>query len=380
MTRVLAPCYWLSMKETKPIYTLNARGNIFLEVTRDHFKLGPDRMLREIQGLRQMVEDALALKGLKYENFKSALVPDSTRREVALVFDTKAIKSNSYGYRVAERLIPLFDKNSKHSVLVADYFDRGADQQVMYEAMVEAVKLARDVDWGHSSQFYIVYINNLTPTMIQRFDDGLRDWPAYVGYADTSCASAFKFLISMMAVNVFVKVGALILQGHEDDVPNDEDSNMCGYPFAINGYTCRSIQSTLEGTMLSYKIERPVLPGFEVDTEMALNAISTTPLPLTDFVVEVKEARLGYLRLKKKGSLERAGLEELLADELAALIKGKVSSSYIYNMVYDPSHDVTKFNVIVEVPSTQTDRSPTRLLAALKYLPAHRTLELITLY
>lgn len=368
------------MSETKPIYTLNARGNIFLEVTRDHFKLSPERMLREIQGLRQMVIDALALKGLKYENFKSALVPDQTRREIALVFDTKAIKSNSYGYRVAERLIPLFDNKSKHSVLVTDYSDRGAGQQVMYQAMVEAVKLARDVDWEHSSQFYIVYINNLTPAMVQRFDEGLRSWPAYIGHADTSCASPFKFLISMMAVNVFVKVGTVILQGHEDDVPNTEDCNMCGYPFEVNGYTCRSVQSILEGTMLSYKIERPVLPGFEVDTEMALNAVSATPLPLDDFEIEVKEARLGYLRSEKGGSLERAGLEQLSADELAALIKRKVSASYIYNMVYNPTYDVTKFNVIVEVPSAQTGRSPTRLLAALKYLPERKTLELITLY
>lgn len=201
-----------------------------------------------------------------------------------------------------------------------------------------------------------------------------------MGYADTSCASLFKFLISMMAVNVFVKVGTVILQGHEDDVPNDEDCNMCGYPFEVNGYKCRSIQSILEGTMLSFKIERPVLPGFEVDTEMALNAVSATPLPLDDFDIEVKEARLGYLRSEKSGSLERAGLEQLSAEELAALIKRKVSSSYIYNMVYDPTYNVTKFNVIVEMPSVRTGQSPTRLLAALKYLPERRTLELITLY
>lgn len=377
---VLAPCYWLPMNETKPIYTLNARGNIFLEVTRDVFKLGREDMLHEIQSLRQMVEEALALKQLKYEDFKAALVPDRTRREVALIFDIKAIKSNSYGCRVAERLIPLFDKTSKHSVLVTDYSDRGAGQQVMYEAMIEAMKPARDVNWDPSSQFFIVYINNLTPTMIQRFNGGLLGWPAYVGYADTSYASVFKFLISTMAVNVFVKVGAVILQGHEDDVPNDEDHNMCGYPFAINGYTCRSIRSMLKDTMLSYKIERPVMPGFEADTEFALNAISTTPLRLTDFDVEVKQERLNYLRKEKMGSLKLAGLERLSADELAALIKRKVSSSYIYNMVYDASHDVTKFNVIVDVPSTQVDRSPTRLLAALKYLPARRTLELITLF
>ena len=368
------------MTETKPIYTLNARGNIFLEVTRDHFKLRPEQMLREIQGLRQMVTEALAVKGLNYEDLKSALVPDQKRREIALVFDTKAIDSNSYGYKVAERLLPLFDKKGKHSVLVTDYSDDGAGQEVMYQAMIEAVKLARDLNWEHSSLFYVVYINNLTPTMIERFDGGLRGWPAYVGYADTTYASDFKLLISMMAVNVFMKIGTVILQGHEDDVPNTEDSNMCGYPFEEHGYTCRSIQSILKGTMLSYKIERPVLPGFEVDTEMALNAVSETPLPLNEFDVEVKEARLAYLRSEKRGSLDRAGLQQLSAGELAALIKSKVSASYIYNMVYSPAFDVTKFNVIVEVPPASEDGVSTRLLAALKYEPLRKCLELLTLY
>lgn len=368
------------MTETKPIYTLNARGNIFLEVVRDQFKLGPERMLREIQGLREMVVNALARKGLKYEDLKPALIPDRTRREIALVFDTKAIPSSSYGFRVAERVIPLFEKRSKHSVLVTDYSDRGAGQETMFNAMVEAVKLTRDVDWEHSSQFFIVYINNLTPTMVQRFDQGLSGWPAYIGYADTTYGSVFKFLISMMAVNLFIKAGTVILQGHEDDVSNEEDCNSCGYPFEVNGYTCRSIQSILESTMLSYKIERPVLPGFEIDTEMALNAVSETPLPLDLLEIEVKEARLQYLRSEKAGSMERAGLQGLTASELAALIKRKVGDSYIYNMVYEPAYDVTKFNVIIEVPPVVEGGSPTRLLAALKYLPERKTVELITLF
>jgi hypothetical protein len=368
------------MMETKPIYTLNARGNIFLEVTRDHFKLRPDQMLRQIQGLRQLVVEALATKGLRYEDLKSALVPDQKRQEIALVFDTRAIERGWYGYEVAKRLIPLFDRKSKHSVLVTDYSDDGAGQDVMREAMIEAVKFARAVEWKHSSLFYIVYINNLTPGMIQRLNDGMRDWQAYVGYADTTYQSVFKLIVSMMAVNVFIKSGTVILQGHEDDVPNSEDCNTCGYPFEENGYTCRSIQSILEGTMLSYKIERPVLPGFEVDTEMALNAVSETPLPLDDFRVELTEARLGYLRSEKSSSMKRANLEHLSTDDLAALIKSKVSSSYIYNMVYDSQYDVTKFNVILEVPPARELVSPTRLLAALKYLPQRKTLELITLY
>jgi len=368
------------MGETKPVYTLNARGNIFLEVMAQQFNLSTAQMRTEIQGLREMVVDALALKGLKYEDFKTALTPDQKRREVALVFDTQKIDSSWYGHEVWNRLIPLLDKKSKHSILVTDYSDRGAGQETMFDAMNSAVVFARDVNWKHSSQFYIVYITNVSDATIAHFDEGLRDWEAYVGFADTTFSSVFKLLLSMMAVNVCVKIGNVILQGHEDDVPNDEDCNMCGYPFEENGFVCRSIQSILEGTMLSFKIERPVIPGFEIDTHMSLNAVSEQPLPLDDFTVEVTEARLGYLRTAKAGSMERAGLQNMSAGELAEAIKDKIAGSYIYNMVHVAEYDVTKFNIIIEVPPFAPDGKPTRLLAALKYIPTRKTLELITLF
>jgi len=380
MSSIAGLCYHHTMVETKPVFTLNARGNVFLEVMRSQFNLSSERMLKEIQSLRQMVVEALALKGLKYEDLKAALVPDQKRHEVALVFDTHEIDSNAYGYEVWDRLIPLLDRRSKHSMLVTDYSDLGCGQAVMFEAMSSAVVLARDVEWEHSSQFYIVYVTNVTESMIQRFHEGLSGWSAYIGYADATYESVFKLLLSMMAVNVCIKVGNVILQGHEDDVSNEEDCNMCGYPFEKNGFECRSIQSILEGTMLSFKIERPVIPGFEVDTEMSLNAVSEQPMPLDDFIVEVSDARLDYLRSAKAGSMERAGLHNMSASQLAETIRNKIAASYIYNMVHDLEHGVTKFNIIVEVPPPPSGGKPTRLLAALKYIPDRKTLELITLF
>lgn len=50
--------------EVRPIHTLNARGNVLLEVTRDYFKISPAAMCREIRRLRKETEEALALKGI----------------------------------------------------------------------------------------------------------------------------------------------------------------------------------------------------------------------------------------------------------------------------------------------------------------------------
>jgi len=365
--------------DTKPIFTLNARDHVMLEVMREYFKLSPEAMFHEIQGMRRAVEEALALKGIRYEALKTALVPDQQRREVALVFDTTAIKSDWYGYDVFERVIPLFDKKSNHSVLVGDYLSRRGQAQQLFDAFEESVELRRNVEYKHPTQFYIVYINNLTDAMVERLDLGLRSYAGYVGIAEMTYASRFKIYLSTMLVNAFIKHGKIVLQGHEPDRDAEEDVNMSAYPFEKNGYVCRSISDDLMGVLLAYKIERPVFPGFETDTEFALNAVTATPLPLDDFRIEVEEAKLGYLKSQKAGSMERAGLASVDIAQLAALIREKVTDSYIYNLVYDAAYKITKFNVIIEIREPLTKR-PTRLLAALEYRALNKVLRLITLY
>ena len=160
------------MSATKSVHMLNARGNVMLEVMRDYFELSPARMLHEIQAMRNEVERMLAANGVRYTDLKSALVPDRKRREIALVFDTLEIEDSWYGYSILGRVIPLFDRKSSHSVLLGDYIDTGSRQPLLHQAMTQAVRLNRDIIYKHSSQFFIVYVNNLTDSMVQRFDSG----------------------------------------------------------------------------------------------------------------------------------------------------------------------------------------------------------------
>lgn len=367
------------MTESKTIHTLNARSNVMLEVMREFFELNPAKMQREIQDMRQLLEHNLKAKGIAYNNLRSALVPDRKRREIAMVFDTMSIESNWYGREIFKRIIPLLNKNSNHSILTGDYLDHPGQDDNLFEAFKETVQLRRDTEYQHPTQFFIVYFNNLTEKMIARFDKGLSCYEAYVGYADTTYASRFKTYISTMLVNLGIKHGTTIIQGHESDRDECDDVNMCGYPFEEAGFTCRSVNGDIAGILLSYKIERAVFPGFETDTEFSLNAISRRPLPLDNFDVEVAEAKLTYIKKEKKGSVEKAGLENVSAAELEKLIKDKISASYIYNLVFNEKHNIEKFNIILELPS-QWGLEPTRLLAALEYKPEEQKLRLLTLY
>ncbi|MEE4297739.1 MAG: hypothetical protein V2J20_14120 [Wenzhouxiangella sp.] len=243
------------------IHTLNARGNVMLEVLWDGASLMPAHMLSIIQGMREQVARILNSKCINYDDLRSALVPDREKLEIALIFDITKIESGWYGYQVFERVIPLLDQRTKNSILVGDYIGENNQQEILFEAFRDAVCTVRPVNYQHSSQFYVVYINNLTDTAFQKLADGLIEYEPYVGFANTSNQSFFKTLLSTMLVNLCVKVGRKIIQGHEDDRDDAENINISGFPFEKSGYDCISVPSILQGMFLSYKIERPVFAG-----------------------------------------------------------------------------------------------------------------------
>ena len=103
------------------IFTIDARGNILLEVVQQTFGLTQQQMFSEINGLFRELLDVLAAKKIKYDNLKTALIPTPDKNEGVLVFDSSNIKSPWYGLPIFKQIIPLFDTRSSHSVLCGDY-------------------------------------------------------------------------------------------------------------------------------------------------------------------------------------------------------------------------------------------------------------------
>jgi len=363
----------------KIIYTLNARDNVMLEVARDYSEIGPVRMNHEIQGILATTEKILANKEIKYSNLKTALMPNGTRREIALAFDSQRIDDDWYGLPIYKALIPLFSKQSSHSILAGDFLAFNYRQDLLHEVFTESVQLIREINWLHSNQFFIVYINNLSDKMIKTIHEGLKSFEPYVGYADMTFASRFKLLLSTMLVNDCIKYKDIVLIGHGDDLDSNEDVNMCRYPWEDFGFRCHSLQDMHFGVLLSCKIERPVFKGFEADTEFSLNAVDPDPMPLAEFEICIAEEKLGYLATNKAGTLKSMGLLTGNLPELNKMIAAKISSNYIYNMTYDEKHDIRKFNIILEINPTD-GAPPKRVVVALQYIPQKRSLRLITLY
>jgi hypothetical protein len=361
----------------QPIFTLNARGHIMLEVMRDYFKMSNPRVRAEIQDIHRATQEALAAKGIKYADLKAALVPSADRHEAAFLFDSKAIESSWYGCEVIQQILPLLDERTTQSVLCGDLL--GDDQRLIFEILEESLVLSRSFEFQHGTLLFCVYINNLSEAALRRLNEQLAAFPAYIGYIPTTFASRAKTYLSLILVNDFLKSGQRVIMGHEDDRPNDENVNMVGYPFEKFGYQVFSLQSSYFDIFLSFKIERAVYKGFEVDTEMAINAISDQVLPLQEFTVVLEEAKHDYLLTEKGRKLRKAGIAHLDRESIASLIKSKIAASYIYNLDYLREYNVIKFNLMIEV-----DRSdggyPTQMTASLEYKPEEKVLRLLTLY
>ena len=86
------------MDET-PIFTLDARNNVILEVTRDYFKVSPERMRNNIQGMHADLIKILSGKGVPYNDLRAALVPSTDKQEIGLLFDagTRDVTSSERG-------------------------------------------------------------------------------------------------------------------------------------------------------------------------------------------------------------------------------------------------------------------------------------------
>lgn len=225
-----------------------------------------------------------------------------------------------------------------------------------------------------ANTLYFVYMNNLTPASAAHLDLELRCHQAYVGCVDLTCMSLTKVFLSTMLIRIYIQHRSIILQGHENDRHDMEDVNLIGYDFKKAGYTVRSVPLWMYGWFLSYKIERPVLPDEESDTRFSLSAMTPVPCPIARCLVELDEHKLEYLQAKKAGSLRRADFHALTAEEIAAQVRAKLSSNYIFNLARAKGADKLKFNIVLENPGVA------RHLCALEYQPQEQKLSVITLF
>jgi len=375
------------------IHTINARSAFFQFVIDDICDMKKSGFLVnksleeiiycEIRGTFFELLEILKNKGIKYTSLKSALIPSTKKSEAAFIFDTQHIETIHYGREIIDKILPLLDKESTHSVLCGDFIGEREDQEFISNMLKENLILCRNLTFIHSSAFHCIYINNISDFKIKEINTALTKYSPYCGYMDMKFTSVAKGYFADILIKCFIKHKNKIIMEHGDDLPNEENYNYSDFCFEKFGLKVFSLQSLYFDIFLGYKIERPVITeGDKVDVQMSINSISKKLFPLDELKIEIDDGKFGYLHKNKLGKLKKAGIDKLKREQLIKLVKYKISENYIYNLEYLSQYDVSKFNIILEIPNFDnlSDNKFIKYLVALKYLSKEKTLYLISMH
>lgn len=368
-----------SEKKDARIFTLNARGNCFFEVTQKYYNLSSVDFRNFLRINFDEFLHALKVSEVNYSDLRNALTPTVDRWDAGFLFDSTLVDSSVYGRKILYNILGLLNKKTTQSLMVGDLISRRLSQDHIQKFILESLITDREIKFPHSTGIFCVYLNNMTINDLQRINDGLKNYDPYLGYVPCRFESRIKTFLSSTLINTFVKKDNVLILAHEDDRPNEENINISIFPFEEFGYSIKSIQNAYFTNYLSYKIERSIFEGFESDTEFSLNAISDEIIPFSECNLLIDDSKFTYIRTHKTGKLETAGVIGLNKKQFIQLLKAKLRHNYIYDLKYLSEHDTSTFNIIIEVDK-ENSKYPTKLNVVMEYKPQKKILRLITIY
>lgn len=360
------------------IYTLNARGNVMLPVLRERYSWTDARTFDEIQQFHRDFLGVLEVKGIDYSSLRTALTPQQTKHEAAFLFDERRCDNTLVpGVECADALFNALDRKTTHSILGGELIDD--KDKIARRLLGRSAVIAKDLNFTHPCFCYVLYVNNLSEKAVATIHSQLQSHRAYLGYVPCTYASPAKTFVSMHLVNLAIRQAGTVILGHEDDRPNTENYNLHLHDYTALGLQIKSLQSIYFNTFLSYKPEWMLMDESDDDLEIALRAMSGKVAPITEFTVLIEDNRYDkYLRTAKLGKLQKAGVGDLTKGQMEEAIRRKLRMSYLYNMewVNKPTHQLSKFNIMLEFPIV--GGHPERMMVALEYRPSERVLRLLT--
>ena len=198
-----------------PILSLNARSYVLFECIKDSFDLDTKGLRKEITILHSETINTLKSKGIDYMALKSALTPKTDKYEAAFLFDTRKIESGWYGLSVFRAFIHLLNKSTTQSVRVGDLL--GENQKLIFEILDSSLVKHRELNFVHSSNFYCIYINNLSEHRINEIHKNLMEFNAYCGYIPATKEIVARIYLSTTLMSFFLKHKNKIITSHEID-------------------------------------------------------------------------------------------------------------------------------------------------------------------
>lgn len=364
------------------IFSINTDGYKLYSVAKHTLKMSEKDVYNMINNDFTEMVDLLMKKGIRYDTLKRALIPnqDKNNSEICLVFDSSLINSSLYGYAVFAELIPLLDKNSTYSILAGDYVDIlkniSNSQQCLFNELKEGLIECNNSVYRHSSQYYFVYINNITNNQMLSIINGLQKFNCFFGYKKLNYESYFKTYLSYILPPICIKTKNTVIVNHISDYDN-ENVNDIGYPFEENGYKIVSINDNYFDIFLSYKIESIVTD--KEDISFSFNALFPKFDSIDRLNLNISDEKWKYLNgdFKGKGGIVNSfRFNNINKDDFCRIIFKQICFNYIYNLRINEYGDRI-FNVCIQLPTKNGNYRKTTV--ALKYKPDCGEIFLITI-
>jgi len=362
--------------EFDTIYTLEARGNVMLDLFTTVFDFTGEQIFNEIHSMMGQLRDLLGKKGITYSDLKRALVPDPSHFEQLFVFDYTKFPPGNYAINALDHILPHLSRKSTCSILAGDWIHHNNEVRFseVYRASFGDNGPTRLVNReGQWDTLFFVYINNLARPSARHIDNALSQHPAFLGSVDLSSPSVLKAVLSTMLRRLFIQHSSYILMSHSGDEDGLLDIDELGIEAERFGYKSRSVPDYFYDLFLSYKIERRRLDEKETDGQYSLLALSSVPCTFDECKVVLDERKYGYLIDAKEGSMRRTGLLGLTPEEIAQQIRSKLADNYVYNLARAKEDETLKFNILLE-------HNGSRFLCALKFAPHTKELKVLTLF
>jgi len=365
------------MSLKKEIFTINARDNIVLDVA--YKESSPTKCFKEINSVFEMFKESLNKQEIDYSKLKNALVPNKKRKEIAFVFDTQVLQECIYDYFILNKILPLLGKDSTHSILVGDITGDASEKYEIRDLFFENLFQINPTDYKYHNQYFVVYINNLSDSMVDNLVDKLKGGKYFTGYFDLTFSSSIKTKIATTVSTRFIKSKSHLILSDPyatniiDNIPTTTSE------YEELGFQCVFIHQVYFHIFLSYKIERQILVGIEKDSDFSLNMLTSDFVDLSECKIEINPEKIEYFRKEKGDNFERAGLIDHSSTELEELISKRIANNYIYNLTFIQEHDILKFDILMEFKRIDKEQLM-KMVLGIEYQHKKKTLRLITMF
>jgi hypothetical protein len=359
-------------------HVLNARDNtlihwIFFELA----KSDPQLFQRAMQAEATQIRALLGSRDIRYEDLKSSLVPTDDGVQVVFLYDWWGDQSWNYAVAFAEKYLPCLRKDLRTSVLHGDIHDMQGTMPISAMEAALVKPRAQSVNWQTQ---YAVYFNNLRPGDIARIHESLSNESRYMGYVDVSFASIIRNFLSRTITPSWVVYGRKVILNHGGDDPLVSNEDPVGFDLPAHGYEVVSLVDPYFTGFFSYKIEATDAPQATDDRVLNLAAITGELIDTESVSVLVHPDKLERYLLRDENKLRlmtNIGLQDIAPNDLASVVKTKLSQSYVYDLRF-AADGTPLFAVAAEFE--KPEGGLTRRLLALKHDRAQRVISLVSMY